>query len=140
MVLKKRLEGKHFKAILMLVAGDSTEEITKATGASRKALEGWKRDPEFNRIYQQALSQCFDAGMSKFVQGVDRAVDKILQIIDDPDVSSRTKLAACMFLITHSNKLVDKNLQLRLEDIEESLENDGTITISSEEIREESAE
>lgn len=135
----KKLGGRHYKAILMLASGENREAIMEATGISVKTLERWKRDPEFQKFYEIALKQCFDSGMAKLVQGVDKAIDRILQIIDDPDVASRTKLAASMFLIGHATKLIDTNLQSRLEDIEESLDN-GYIEISAQEIGEEDRE
>ncbi len=132
----KRLEPKHYKAITLLIAGHTTDEIAKSTGVGKKSIEAWKRHPEFNKIYRQALSQSFDEGMAKLLLGIDKAVEKLIEIIDDPDVGSRTRLTAINVLLTHASKVKDSTIESRVEELEQALESDGTITITAQEVRE----
>ena len=54
---KHGLKPEHFRAVSMLLSGESPTETAKACGCSRSTIARWRNDPHFAAYYQERLRE-----------------------------------------------------------------------------------
>jgi hypothetical protein len=119
----------HYKAVCLIAAGHSDVDVAEATGITTRTLQRWRKLPEFKKLTQSAVRECFDAGISELVSGVREAASELKRIIADDDTSSRVKISAITSLLTFASKSMDLHLQERVENLENKIDGSDDINI-----------
>lgn len=113
----KLVSLRYHKAICMLAAGIPSKEVAKQIGVSERALQRWfKDDAQFNQSLKYAIGVCFKSALANAAQYSNRAVEVLIEIIEDVSQPVRYRLQAIqiLFQFQHSagSNKVQENPQL----------------------------
>lgn len=114
------------KALCLLAAGYTVSEVVEMTGVGKRTLDRWRTTPEFKRLLQEAVAATYDAAVAELVAGSRQAALKLKEIIDSPDVASKTKVTAINVLLANAARAKDSVLEQRLEVLEGTLDGINT--------------
>ena len=114
------------KALTLLAAGRTEDEVVAETGIGKRTVTRWKTNPKFKEKLQEAVALTYDAGIAELVAGSQEAARELKRIISDPEVPTKNKISAINVLLSHGAKAKDSALERRLERLEGTL--DGTDT------------
>jgi Homeodomain-like domain len=99
-----RLLAKHWKAIYLLAEGKSQTETARILETSNRTIKNWINDKDFiealnevERIKRIQLREALGVATIK-------AVDKLIEILDNPNSRDRDKLQAASILMTFGVK------------------------------------
>ncbi len=119
------LNISQYRALCGLASGMTISEAAQIAGVSASSIDKWKRQPEFQKQLRESINRVFEASQARLVLGAQEAVDELRQIINDSDVSAKTRLSAINILLTQASKCRDFLLEQRLERIESLIENES---------------
>jgi len=112
------------RALCLLAAGYSAEEIAKSLGVSRRTIDNWKKLPNFKKLLRKAIGETYDAAIAELVCGSREAAIELKTIISDPETPRAVKVRAISVLLGTAAKVKDLELEERLESLEKFIEND----------------
>lgn len=114
-----KLEAKHYRAILLLASNKSIKQVAKEMGCTEILIGKWKTDSDFRDALQQAHSRIYSDALNKLGNTALKAVDRLEEIIDDPETPVGYKLRAIDICLTHGEKIRNYQLESRLEKLEQ---------------------
>lgn len=82
------------RAAVLLASGKRGTDIIEDLGIDSSTLSRWKRDPEFVAMVDGLLNQMCEEAIFKIRGLITKAVDRLEQILDDPQVNPRDRLQA----------------------------------------------
>ena len=106
------------KIAAMLLAGYSNQEISEKLGLSIQIIRDTQKDKNFQRTLQLASAKIFDSAIARLCLNSAKAVDVIVEILDNPDSSDRIKLQAAKIILDVAEKSKTAQLEQRLEALE----------------------
>lgn len=111
------------RALCLLAAGYSAEEIAKSLGVSRRTIDNWKKLPNFKKLLREAIIKTYDSAIAELVCGSREAAIELKQIINDPETPRAVKVRAISVLLATAAKVKELELEERLESLEKFIEN-----------------
>ncbi len=120
----KDLTPSQVKALCMLAANYSRDEVAQACGVTTRTLDKWKQLENFQELLRKAVIETYDSAIAELVLGSQETARELRKLILDPDTPSRTKVSAISVLLTNAAKAKEHLLEDRLERIEASLNGD----------------
>lgn len=118
----EELTTNHYRALTLLVAGYSLEEVAEKTDVSVRTIQRWKKRPDFQRLLTESVGKTFDAAVAELVAGSIDAAQELKQIIKDSDVPVRVRVTAISVLLANAWKAKDAILEQRLQRVEDLLD------------------
>ena len=116
------LQPKHYRALCVLASGGTIQDAAKASGVSIPSIKKWKSHANFKTALRDCTVKVFDTTIAKLVLESEMAVRTLIDIIQDSDVTAKTKVAAITLLLNIASKSREFALETRLEKLEEYLE------------------
>jgi len=89
------------KIVLLLATGLSAEKIANQLGVSRSTVDRTKADKYYAGKLSLATDALYGVALAKLSLGVESAIDKLTEIIENPDSPNRDKLKAIEILLNH---------------------------------------
>jgi hypothetical protein len=115
-----KIRPRHLKAIDAMVRGQSLVKAAAAAGVSTVSLLRWRRDPDFQATYQDAVRRVFGAGLDRLQAVARRAVRTLHECLGAAKASDRIKAADR--LLAHGLRAAElKDLAERVEALEKLL-------------------
>jgi len=103
--MNKLCDLRYHRAVCMLAAGIPFDSVAEKLGVSVRSVERWFHDDDFNHDLKIAISVCFKSSVANAAQYINRSIDVLIEIIEDPGVHSKYRLDAIKQLhsFTQSN-------------------------------------
>ncbi|NEQ19571.1 MAG: hypothetical protein F6K28_08155 [Microcoleus sp. SIO2G3] len=120
----KDLTPNQTKALCMLAANYSREEVAQVCGITTRTLDIWKKEETFQELLKKAVAATYDAAIAELVLNSQMAARELRNLILDPDTPGRTKVSAISVLLSNAIKAKEALLEQRLERVEEFLNDD----------------
>jgi hypothetical protein len=115
-----RIESRHLKAIHALVRGLSTSGAAAEVGVSAMTVVRWRRDPDFQAAYKDAVRRVFGDGLDRLQAVARKAVYTLHECLGAAKASDRIKAADR--LLAHGLRAAElKDLAERVEALEKLL-------------------
>jgi hypothetical protein len=112
-----RIESRHRKAIAALVRGLSTSGAAAEVGVSAMTVVRWRRDPDFQAAYKDAIRRVFGDGIDRLQAVTRKAVRTLQECLGAAKASDRIKAADR--LLAHGLRAAElKDLAERVEALE----------------------
>lgn len=122
------LSPNQIQAISVLAAGGTNREAAAAAGVTERCIEKWRaQNPAFLDLVESIALEVFNQSIKKAVSASNKAVEKLISIIENDDLPARTQIKACEVLLNHGEKLTLAQVQRRIKTIEQALEDDGVL-------------
>jgi predicted transcriptional regulator len=102
------IDSAKTRALLMLVAGRKIEEIAIELSVTTRTIHNWKKDPEFQKYYKDALRQILDGAVAELALYSQKASQELINIINDPDVPAKIKISAISCLFSNLSKMKEE--------------------------------
>jgi len=110
------------KAIAALVTSKTREQAAAAAGISPRTLRTYFENPEFVREYRSAFAGLVDEATRHAQRNMSPAIDTLLEIMQDADISPAARVAAARSTLEYSLQLSEMNdFNARLSEIEKRL-------------------
>jgi hypothetical protein len=123
-----RIESRHRKAIAALVRGLSTSGAAAEVGVSAMTVVRWRRDPDFQAAYNDAIRRVFGDGLDRLQTAARRAVRTLQEGLKAPKAGDRIKAADR--LLAHGLKAAElQDLAARVEALEKLLAARGPVPV-----------
>ena len=116
-----KLSRKQKLALPLFAQGMSNREVAAEVGVSLRTVEGWKGQAEFSAAISQAQEEVYRQAIENCSGYAQRAVEKIFEIMNDPDVPAKTQLSAAKEILGYAEKYQGLKFEQRLSAIEEQL-------------------
>ena len=115
-----QIESRHLKAIHALVRGLSTSGAAAEVGVSAMTVVRWRRDPDFQAAYKDAVRRVFGDGIDRLQTAARKAVRTLNECLGAAKASDRIKAANA--LLAHGLRAAElKDLAERVEALEQLL-------------------
>ena len=120
------MSGKRISDERMIFAILSNKDIltaSKTLGISVQSIYNRLRKPEFRQRLQQERQGKFEVANSKLTDSMGRAVDVLVEILEDANVSAGVRIRASQILLDITLKVTEQaNIIQRLDSLEEQLQ------------------
>ena len=120
------MSGKRISDERMIFAILSNKDIltaSKTLGISVQSIYNRLRKPEFRQRLQQERLGKFEVANSKLTDSMGRAVDVLVEILEDANVSAGVRIRASQILLDITLKVTEQaNIIQRLDSLEEQLQ------------------
>lgn len=120
------MSGKRISDERMIFAILSNKDIltaSKTLGISVQSIYNRLRKPEFRQRLQQERQGKFEVANSKLTDNMGRAVDVLVEILEDANVSAGVRIRASQILLDITLKVTEQaNIIQRLDSLEEQLQ------------------
>lgn len=104
----------------MLLVHGGVKGAACVLSLSENAIYKRLQNPEFREQYDKLQGVVLSTVTAKMATGLEKAVESILTILDDPTTSAGLRLQAANALLSHCAKYVDTNTVMRRLDALES--------------------
>ena len=102
-------ERKDEILIAALISNPTITAAAKATGFSERFIYGRLHDLAFNSKYDRARREMLEQSTA-FIQGItSEAIQKMREVMNDPDASQQTQLNAAESILRNSLKFTEQN-------------------------------
>ena len=120
------MSGKRISDERMIFAILSNKDIltaSKTLGISVQSIYNRLRKPEFRQRLQQERQGKFEVANSKLTDSMGRAVDVLVEILEDANVSAGVRIRASQILLDITLKVTEQaDIIQRLDSLEEQLQ------------------
>ena len=117
--LEKELTPTQVKACAALLEGCSISEAGTRAGIGEKAVDRYLKIPSFQKLLNEGKRAGFAVATNKLARGSSQAVDTLLEIMNDLDVSPSVRVRASEAILSNAVKLSEMaDLADRLSAIE----------------------
>ncbi|MUG99771.1 hypothetical protein F7734_48865 [Scytonema sp. UIC 10036] len=89
---------RYNRAICMLAAGYSPNEVAEHLGVTVRAVQMWFKEGDFNDSLRYAIHITFQSALSKAADFADRAVQILIDIAENPDTPSKQRIESIKLL------------------------------------------
>ena len=95
--------------IVALISNPTIKAAATACGVSERYIYGRLRDPAFKEKYDAARREMLEQSTA-FIQGItSEAIQKMREVMNDPDASQQTQLNAAESILRNSLKFTEQN-------------------------------
>ena len=95
--------------IAALISNPTIKAAATACGVSERYIYGRLRDPAFKEKYDAARREMLEQSTA-FIQGItSEAIQKMREVMNDPDASQQTQLNAAESIMRNSLKFTEQN-------------------------------
>lgn len=115
------LSSTQHTAIALLMAGNTRIEIAETLQIPIRTLDRWIASPGFRNTQKEAAITVFEQSLTVIAALTTKAVFELERILEDDDVPARVKLTAIGLILDNATKLKSYELEQRLEQIENTL-------------------
>lgn len=123
MPTKKKSEDFDETLITAFLTNYRNVDIAKATGLHKNTISKYRNDPDFQRVLNERRSAVVEAVVEKMRSYIDRDVEILQEIIDDPETPRQIKVNAIQLLFNQFSGLsVNVDLTRRLEALQKDAE------------------
>lgn len=95
----KKLGDRHFRAIELLLLGQSYRQVVESLGISKHTMTFWAKDP----LFKKYLSDSREARQEAAIRAIERAsllaVNSLIDVLKDKSSSNRDKISAANSLL-----------------------------------------
>jgi hypothetical protein len=120
------LSPNQILAITILACGGTNKEAAAAASVTERTIEKWRAENSaFPDLMESIALEIFNQSVRKAVGAANQCVAKLISIIENDDLPARTQIKACEVLLNHGEKLTLAQVQRRIKNIEQALEDDG---------------
>ncbi len=120
------LSPNQLLAITVLACGGTNRQAAAAANVTERTVEKWRAENSaFPDLMESIALEIFNQSVRKAVGAVNKCVEKLISIVEDEEVPVRTQIKACEVLLSHGEKLSLAQVQRRIKNIEQALEDDG---------------
>jgi transcriptional regulator with XRE-family HTH domain len=123
--LEKDLTPKQYKALTMLLAGYTYQEVADKTGVNKKTIERWKKLPTFTARMREAQHLCFQSAIAELIVDSRYAATELNRIIKNPETSDRIKISAIQTAFSFASKVPKYESELNSEYVESNLDDNS---------------
>ena len=117
--LEKELTALQVKACGALLDGLTIESASKIAGCSSMSIDRWIKIPAFQNLLNEGKRAGFAVATTKLARGSSQAVDTLLTIMNDLDVSPSVRVRASEAILSNAVKLSElSDLQDRINAVE----------------------
>ena len=118
----EKLTRKKELAIAALLSQPSIPAAAKVVGIGEKTLWRWLQHQDFREAYLQARRQVVQQVISNVQNSMKKAVDTLLEVMEDPNSPTSSKVQAARSIIDFGLKGLElEDFELRLSRLEEHL-------------------
>jgi hypothetical protein len=115
-----RVKPRQLKAIEALLRGRNLAGAAKAAGVTTMTLHRWRRDPDFQAAYADAVRRVFGEGIDRLQAVARKAVRTLEKGLGSPKVADQIKSADR--LLAHGLRAAElRDLVERVEALEKAL-------------------
>ena len=112
------LDEIQIKALCLIAAGNSSNDVVAQTGVTKRTIDRWRTQPEFKRMLQNAMAEMYDSAVAELVLGARDAAKILKEIINNEEVPTKNKISAINILLSNAARAKDGILEQRLERLE----------------------
>ncbi|GEK60318.1 hypothetical protein CHL76_16470 [Marinococcus halophilus] len=117
---------KRDQAILALLSEPTLRQASEKVGVSESTLWRWLQEDDFREQYHQAKQEAVSQATSRLRQSMTSAVDALEEMASNPKTPAMARASASRTLLEFGFKAHEtEEMQRRLEQIEQTLENDS---------------
>jgi hypothetical protein len=115
----QKYEQKKEGAISALLQEPSIEKAAKKAGISESTLLRWLKLDEFKEEYRTAKKELVNLAISQLQQSAGKAVKVLLEIAEDDESPSSSRVSAAKTILEISIKAVElEDIEKRIEELE----------------------
>ena len=119
---QKKLSTRQLKAIEAMLSGASNQRAAELAGVTRRTLERWLQDADFNSELGRRFEFVLRRGAVRLLALVELASNVFYQGMTKPDRQTGVKLRAANSVMTHLPKLIETTEILRrLDELEQTI-------------------
>ncbi len=120
------LSPNQILAVTVLACGGTNKQAAAAANVSERTIEKWRAENSaFPDLMESIALEIFNQSVRKAVGAANQCVAKLISIVENDDLPARTQIKACEVLLNHGEKLTLAQVQRRIKNIEQALEDDG---------------
>ncbi len=93
------------KALAALIEGKKLIDVAAAAGVNRRTVDRWLKEKEFAAALHEATSGQVRDTVRRRVLLMDRAIDELERILDNPETSASMKLRAVSIIFSGQNDM-----------------------------------
>ena len=118
----EKITRKKEQAISALLSQPTIKAAAEVVGIGEKTLWRWLQNQDFQETYMEARRQVVQQVISKVQQSMGKALDTLLEVMEDPDSPASSKVQAARSIIDFGLKGLElEDFDLRLSRLEEHL-------------------
>lgn len=117
-----KLEPKQTRLIAALLSESTVAKAAEKAGVSEATAYRWMRRPEFRAELARARESVVDAALSRLRASAACAVDTLRDIASDRSLAENARLAAANRILDLVFQMQDRDLEARLEQVEQVVE------------------
>lgn len=88
-------------------------DIAEKTGLSTKTIQRYRNDPELQKIIFERRSQYVETAVNRLNEAMVKAVDTLLEIIENDEIKPLTRLKAIQIMLQSADNLEGMRYRLK---------------------------